>query len=514
MFHHSSSGGSFAPKFQKNDVVGCGIDFNRHELFYTVNGKWAGVSHQGVDIDLDWHPAISLQSPGEHIRANFGSEPFLFDFVAPTLTLESLSQTTVLGEHTGRPSRLAQAPESATSTKLALIRLSTRTIHFLVPNQPPPADILDNEQDAYLAHAPLRQARKLALGQSDGLGAPVAWMVDAEWSWKALNIVADPNSPYSAYDFWQAMPNDPSADLASISTDTHWFCVVQNPNTAQTHITLTVFGIEWATGIISRVDLPPLEVPKKAPNAVYRIECSMDSSRILAWSFYVPEIYAMDVLPIFQSIREKTTAKEVPPQWVTTASIGHHPSSSRLAATSLTNNLTLCFGGFEEIAPQNTVQVLDSRDAVGPKWLKPRIDGCTLPRARFFTTLVSTPAVTNLKREETKIGADPASNASSMYHPHLHNDAHDYTIYAVCGWNGWTGVYDFDVAHVTLPKPVVDPALNTLNDISIVTHDGSTVETAKIMLYCRASFFRDFFSSSDAIAPRSDSNSQPESINL
>jgi len=81
----------------KGDVVGCGIDFETRELFFTLNGEMLGVAFREVEIGNDLspavsllgakaetqlHPCVALHSKHDRVRINLGSAPFRFDLAS------------------------------------------------------------------------------------------------------------------------------------------------------------------------------------------------------------------------------------------------------------------------------------------------------------------------------------------------------------------------------------------------------------------------------------------------
>ncbi|KAI9030574.1 hypothetical protein DFJ74DRAFT_754660 [Hyaloraphidium curvatum] len=75
---HDGRGEPFGGKLAAGDTVGCGLVFEKMQVFFTLNGKHLGVAFRGVR-PASWYPSVGLHSPGEHVSVNFGSSSFLFD---------------------------------------------------------------------------------------------------------------------------------------------------------------------------------------------------------------------------------------------------------------------------------------------------------------------------------------------------------------------------------------------------------------------------------------------------
>jgi ankyrin repeat protein len=477
IFHSSSTGAAFSPRFQKGDVIGCGLDMARKEVFYTRNGQYLGTSHQGVDTSLAWFPAISMQSPGEKVRANFGSESFWFDFVAPTLHINPMKSTPDIWTSYNGRAILAEAPQNRSPFKVAVAHLRGKVIYYLHP--PPP-----------ITH--------------DLLEVPSSGKTSAEW--KRFDLRADPQSPHDAYAFWSAVPASISEDITHLSTTDFLYIITQKGDSVTQKVQLNMWAIEWATNIVFRVDLPALTWAKRNDGGTPRVEMYFDDVTLASWVYTMPQVMTINTSDLISLVRNRETHKEVAPEWTCHVPQGSHPLSSRLAASKLSSGQGIIFGGFEETAPQNIVQLLDCSSGT-PTWSRPRTEGTT-PRARFFTTTI----IQHEHAEQgvpqnsgNQAGADATAGGLSaaiatnsptlnpVYPPHLKGDDHDHTLYVLGGWNGWSCVSDIDIAHVYTPKASLEEALSIINDFTIICNDGSNVATSKILLYCRSSLFRDFF---------------------
>ncbi|KAL0950475.1 hypothetical protein HGRIS_007287 [Hohenbuehelia grisea] len=78
-FASESHGQTFGPTFGTGDIIGCGIDFTTNKAFYTKDGNFLGSVFENVGVDIDLFPSVGMRHSGEHIRVNFGQEPFRFD---------------------------------------------------------------------------------------------------------------------------------------------------------------------------------------------------------------------------------------------------------------------------------------------------------------------------------------------------------------------------------------------------------------------------------------------------
>jgi len=68
---------NFGPVFGKGDVVGCGLDYRRREIFFTLNGRLLGVAFTDVNTSQPLYPTVGIDSACQ-ATFNFGTAPFAF----------------------------------------------------------------------------------------------------------------------------------------------------------------------------------------------------------------------------------------------------------------------------------------------------------------------------------------------------------------------------------------------------------------------------------------------------
>jgi len=78
-FAAEKNGTPFGPIFGTGDIIGCGIDFNTNQVFFTKNGTLIGTVFKDIGKTIELYPSIGLRHSDEAVRANFGQDPFRFD---------------------------------------------------------------------------------------------------------------------------------------------------------------------------------------------------------------------------------------------------------------------------------------------------------------------------------------------------------------------------------------------------------------------------------------------------
>ncbi|KAI5467107.1 concanavalin A-like lectin/glucanase domain-containing protein [Mariannaea sp. PMI_226] len=77
-FTGQNIGRHYGPRYNKDDVIGCGVNFRDNSAFFTKNGVKIGTAFHDI-IKEKLYPTISLKKPGEYVRANFGQTPFVYN---------------------------------------------------------------------------------------------------------------------------------------------------------------------------------------------------------------------------------------------------------------------------------------------------------------------------------------------------------------------------------------------------------------------------------------------------
>lgn len=81
-FSGTGVGKVYASTYTTGDKIGCCVNFREGIAFFTKNGVQLATAFKNLMPDeerRDLYPTVGLRSPGEHVRINFGKEPFVFD---------------------------------------------------------------------------------------------------------------------------------------------------------------------------------------------------------------------------------------------------------------------------------------------------------------------------------------------------------------------------------------------------------------------------------------------------
>ena len=102
--YHGDDGGIFhgnghkfdeyGPAFGPGDIVGCGLDYIKKEIFYTLNGSYLGPAFLDVNIGSSFSPTVGIDAYVS-VTFNFGCKPFEYDLASHIDMHSSPVSTTV-----------------------------------------------------------------------------------------------------------------------------------------------------------------------------------------------------------------------------------------------------------------------------------------------------------------------------------------------------------------------------------------------------------------------------------
>lgn len=97
---NGTDGQDYGPTFTTGDVIGCCVSFLDRSCFFTKNGAKLGVAFRNVGRKsagefVPLYACVGLRSTDEEIEANFGQQPFLFDFEAQRNEMEQQARSSV-----------------------------------------------------------------------------------------------------------------------------------------------------------------------------------------------------------------------------------------------------------------------------------------------------------------------------------------------------------------------------------------------------------------------------------
>lgn len=78
IYHGAQQGKAYGAKFSGPNTVGCGVNFRLGTVFFTKDGVMQGTAFKDIKGEF-LYPSIGMKKPNEHIKANFGQTPFVFD---------------------------------------------------------------------------------------------------------------------------------------------------------------------------------------------------------------------------------------------------------------------------------------------------------------------------------------------------------------------------------------------------------------------------------------------------
>lgn len=86
--YHGDDGGIFhgkgrqllqyGPSFGCGDVVGCGVDYSKKQIFFTLNGRFLGVAFRDIKLWKELFPTVGIDAQAK-VCMNFGLAPFVFN---------------------------------------------------------------------------------------------------------------------------------------------------------------------------------------------------------------------------------------------------------------------------------------------------------------------------------------------------------------------------------------------------------------------------------------------------
>ncbi|KAJ3100601.1 hypothetical protein HK100_004686, partial [Physocladia obscura] len=79
---HNNVSSPYSSKWKETDVVGCGFDFEKSCVFFTLNGRFLGTAFEKIPL-TPVYPAVGVHDPNEIVEVNFSASadyPFTFDF--------------------------------------------------------------------------------------------------------------------------------------------------------------------------------------------------------------------------------------------------------------------------------------------------------------------------------------------------------------------------------------------------------------------------------------------------
>jgi hypothetical protein len=70
----------YGPTYGEGDTIGCGVDYQRGHIFFTLNGRYLGIAwHMELEMSRRmFYPTLAMREGMPPIECNFGEHPFRF----------------------------------------------------------------------------------------------------------------------------------------------------------------------------------------------------------------------------------------------------------------------------------------------------------------------------------------------------------------------------------------------------------------------------------------------------
>lgn len=522
IFHNSGQGTAFSERWKQGDVVGCGIDWQREQIFWTLNGQYMGTSPGKVDVLEVWYPSVSMQSHGERIRANFGEEPFLFNFTAPTLHFEKLLVEPHLDQSTSN-GQIIRVPTALSKYGIAIFNRTRFTLSCLQPCddldqgeghgndqevlQAPSAGNVENPNGSTAASCQLDPSASSPIDDEKSANSAFYELCSSQndgpprCKWVPRRTIKGPHAARDVPASFSSMGNFPY-----FTTPTHLIFMnysitssrfpAQDEEQKPVDCTPTLNAISWDTLTLNSLQLesfgilPRLFAGGVAPPPYF----SLNPDRIVVWSGTTPMVRCMDLPPLLAILLDDSRdygTQIAPFSWIELPILGQKPVASFGALAHLERDLCSVYSGYEDLDTENCLNLLDLRDQEKRRWVKVRTEGRISSPGRFQCPAVCfRPSV-----HSEAINANNRHRATSSDE----NQGDCYSLYIIGGWSGAISLEEILVANVRFPRTnkVEEAHLSALHDLTL-DFRGKNISTSQILAYCRSSYFRKFFEENGA----------------
>lgn len=441
-FHNSGQGKPWGPRYTAGDVVGCGINFQTGEVFFTKNGEFLGVAYKGAKLNKYW-ATMGFRNPKAKARVNFGAAPFKFNFQVPVYRWVELKA----GGRTPPPP--SQQPR--------LIAIDSTTILALTDFR------LAYNSIAFLLHLDINEWEVL---KTDGAHP---WLLPDS----SFACVQHLNKLFMFVNSSNEKSLNPST-VAAMKGLPHLYCLDLK----------TFRWVQYFPDKFDPADLPsdPVEQEtfKNNVNGLHAVLKDYPAST-MTWVEETGKLTFLGTVSYLAVDPVTLAFKEVP-----IAGVRHN---THYFTTGVVGGDIEIFGGWDERRQQNEVYVLDTKQAV---WYKPHVaGGVARPRNHHQAVVVRTSHDIFSSSHET--GAT-SHTLRRTYIVHLY------------GWNGRNFIDDFDVLALAQKVERDDLErffdADELCDVVFSWPDQPRIiKASRAILAARSSKFRQLFSESDKVLP-------------